>query len=128
MRKLSALLFAVPLAACLSLPVIAAPASGPQASSSKEHNYYGDISDSGCGAKHKMADAHACTAGCVKNGGKYVFVTHGKVLTINNQGMADLAKYAGEHVRVTGTRNGSGITIASIRPAHRRSVAKKTAS
>ena len=128
MRKLSALLFAVPLAACLSLPVMAAPAGGPQASSSKEHNYYGDISDSGCGAKHKMADAHACTAGCVKNGAKYVFVTRGKVLAIDNQGMADLAKYAGEHVRVTGTRSGSSITIASIRPAHRRSAAKKAAS
>ena len=53
----------------------------------------GKISDSMCGASHKkMAAQHggnvtdaACTEACVKAGGKYVFVSGGKVYTIANQ-------------------------------------------
>lgn len=117
MKKLVAMLFTLPLALSLSMP---ARAAGKQPHHYKESAYYGDISDSNCGAHHNMAgNAHACTLGCVKHGAKYVFVTHGKVLIIANQNLPELEKFAGEHVKIMGTRteDGKGITIATIRAA-----------
>jgi hypothetical protein len=122
MKKLIALLFAFPLAFSLSVPA-SARAAGGQGHHYKEHVYYGDISDSNCGAHHKMpGNPRACTLACVKHGAKYVFVTRGKVLMIENQNMPELEKYAGEHVRIMGTRGAGGkeITIANIRAAHHR--------
>lgn len=121
MKKLIVLLFAFPLALSLSMPAFARTVS-KHAHHYKEHAYYGDISDSNCGAHHKMPNnPRQCTLACVKHGAKYVFVTRGKVLMIENQNMPELEKYAGEHVRIMGTRSaGNKITIANIRAAHRR--------
>ena len=127
MKKLVAMLFTLPLALCLSVPATAR-AAGKQAHHYKERAYYGDISDSNCGAHHKMAGkARECTLGCTKHGAKYVFVTGGKVLMIENQKLPALEKFAGEHVRIMGTRtpDGKGITIAAIRAARRRVRKKK---
>lgn len=128
MKKLVAILFTLPLALSLSMPSMAR-AAGKQARHYKEHAYYGDVSDSNCGAHHHMpGNARACTLGCVKRGAKYVFVTRGKVLMIANQKLPELEKFAGEHVRIMGTRtaDGEGITIASIRAARRRATKKKS--
>ena len=127
MKKLLAMLFALPLALTLSQPVFAQSAA-KHGRHYTEHAYYGDISDSNCGAHHKMAgNEHACTIGCVKHGAKYVFVTGGKPLVVENQNLPDLEKFAGEHVRITGTRSadGKGISIASIRGARKRDAKKK---
>lgn len=127
MKKLVAMLFALPLALSLSVPV-AARAAGRRAHHYKERAYYGDISDSNCGAHHKMpAKPRQCTLACVRHGAKYVFVTRGKVLMIENQKLPALEKFAGEHVRIMGTRtpDGKGITIAAIRAARRRVRKKK---
>lgn len=122
MKRLIVLLFSIPLALSLSMPAFARTA-GKRVHHYKEHAYYGDISDSNCGAHHKMPNnPRQCTLACVKHGAKYVFVTRSKVLMIENQNMPELEKYAGEHVRIMGTRSdgGKGITIASIRAARRR--------
>lgn len=83
----------------------------------------GQISDSQCGASHaKMMEMHKdakmtardCTLACVKNGGKYVFVSSGKVYTIANQDFAPLQRYAGEDVRLTGAFNGDTITVSKV--------------
>lgn len=122
MKKMTALLFTLSLALSLSMPGLAQSA-GRHGRHYKEHVYYGDISDSNCGAHHKMANnPRACTLACIKHGAKYVFVTRGKVLMIENQKNPALEKYAGEHVRIMGTRSkgGKDIIIATIRAAHRR--------
>jgi hypothetical protein len=58
----------------------------------------GTISDSMCGTSHaKMMEMHKdarmtdrdCTLACVKNGGKFVFVSAGKVYSVGNQNFAD---------------------------------------
>jgi hypothetical protein len=83
----------------------------------------GTISDSGCGASHaKMKAQHPgtdaeCTAACIKNGGKYVFVTSGKTYTITNQDEKDLAANGGKMVQLTGDMEGTSITVAKIAPA-----------
>jgi hypothetical protein len=84
----------------------------------------GKISDSMCGASHaKMIAAHGgagkmtdrdCTMACTKAGGKYVFVTGGKVYNIANQDDADLQTHAGHTVRLTGEMKGDTITVSKI--------------
>jgi hypothetical protein len=80
----------------------------------------GQISDSGCGASHaKMKAQHPgtdaeCTVACVKGGGKYVFVSGGKVYTIANQDEKDLAANAGKTVKLTGNMEGTSITVSNI--------------
>jgi hypothetical protein len=86
-----------------------------------EQSWSGRISDSLCKAKHqeaaegagKMSD-HDCTVSCVRGGSKYVLLADGKVYQIANQTMADLEKYAGETVRVTGELKGDAIQISKI--------------
>jgi type 1 fimbria pilin len=103
------------LALALATPLAAS--AGAAKAATGQHVYYGNISDSMCGAKHMMAgDPHKCTLACVKGGAKYVLVTGGRVVKIANQNFSGLGQYAGEHVKVTGARSGGSITIAHIAP------------
>ncbi len=127
MKKLVVMLFTIPLALILSLPVFAQTAA-KHGRNYKDRAYYGDISDSNCGAHHHMpGNPRACTLACIKNGAKYVFVTRGKVFMIENQKLPELEKFAGEHVRIMGTRSpdGKSIAISEIRAAKKRAVKKK---
>jgi len=84
----------------------------------------GTISDSGCGASHDAMTEHGkkgtdkkCTEMCLLKGAKYVFVNDGKVLMIKNQNLADLKKYAGDRVTISGDLSGDTITVAKIAAA-----------
>jgi len=83
----------------------------------------GMISDSACGASHaKMMAEHKdakmtdkdCTLACVKNGGKFVFVSNGKVYNIANQDFAAVKEYAGQTVSLTGDVTGETIAVAKV--------------
>lgn len=81
----------------------------------------GEISDSMCGASHAaMGDMgknpKECTAGCVKGGAKYVFVSKGRVYGIANQSFAGLPANAAAKVAVTGDvdSGGKNITVTKI--------------
>jgi hypothetical protein len=83
----------------------------------------GQISDSMCGKSHagmgEMGkNAKECTSGCVKAGGKYVFVSGDKVYDIKNQNFAALAANAGANVQMMGdvASDGKTITVAKIAP------------
>jgi len=74
----------------------------------------GMISDSMCGKSHagmgEMGkNAKECTRGCIKAGGKYVFVSKGKVYQIDNQDYAGLEEHAGHTVKLTGSMTGSTV-------------------
>ena len=81
-----------------------------------EQTWTGKISDSDCGAKHKSAAEHGgkamsdhdCAVACVKGGGKYVFVTKGKVHPIDNQDFSGLEEHAGHNVKLTGDMQSQG--------------------
>lgn len=96
------------------------------ASVSAGQSWTGRISDSICKAKHEetsegagaMAD-HDCAVACVRGGSKYILLTDGKVLQIANQSFADLAKFAGQDVTVTGELNGDTLTLTKIDSANR---------
>jgi hypothetical protein len=74
----------------------------------------GYITDSKCGAKAAHAGAEECTAKCVKEGAKLVFVndTDKKVYAISDQDK--VAAHAGHHVAVKGSVEGETLTVASI--------------
>jgi len=88
-----------------------------------EQTWNGQISDSLCGAKHesesigegngKISDQE-CTVACVKGGSKYVLISSGKKYQIANQTYADLAKYAGRTVKLTGEIKDDSITVSKI--------------
>jgi hypothetical protein len=88
-----------------------------------DQTWTGQISDSMCGASHaKMMEMHKdakmtdrdCTLGCVKGGGKFVFVTNGNVYKIANQDLGALMEHAGHTVRLTGDLQGDTITVSKI--------------
>jgi len=89
-----------------------------------EQTWTGKISDSMCGADHsKMAAEHGgakktsdrdCTLACVKNAGKYVFISQGKTYNVTNQDFAGLQEHAGHTVKLTGDMQGDSITVSKI--------------
>ena len=99
-----------------------------------DKTWTGKISDSMCGAKHNTSAEHGakmterdCVEKCIKDGSKYVFVSKGKVYSIENQDMADLAEHAGHTVHLTGEMTGDTIKVSKIEmPA--KPMAKKKAA
>jgi hypothetical protein len=87
-----------------------------------EQTWKGKISDSMCGASHKSAIEHAgkkltdreCVQACIKDGGKYVFVSGGKVYNIDNQDYAGLVDHAGHNVSLSGEMTGDTIKVSKI--------------
>jgi len=84
-----------------------------------EQTWTGQLSDSLCGASHagmsrgSFSDAE-CTVACVDSGGKWVLVTGGKVLQIDNQTFDGLKSHAGQTVKVTGEWKDSNQTVITV--------------
>jgi hypothetical protein len=113
--------------------------------SAAEKTLTGKISDSMCGASHaKMLEGHKkqgevskevksqeadreCTLACVKAGGKYVFVSQGKVYEIQNQDDPSLNEHAGHTVKLTGemSSDGKSITVSKVEMAGGKGAQKK---
>lgn len=101
--------------AVLALAAFAFAAGKPQ-------TFTGKVSDSMCGAKHmeggNLTDAQ-CTRECVKGGSDYALVVGDKVYTLkaNDAQKTELDKLAGENATVTGSAEGTTITVASVAAA-----------
>ena len=87
-----------------------------------DQTWTGQISDSMCGVSHAQMTAaqtgmtdRDCTLACVKYGGKFVFVSDGKVYQIANQDSPLLQMHAGHAgVTLTGDMKGDMITVSKI--------------
>ena len=91
--------------------------TGKKAASKAGESFTGTISDTMCGAKHMMAGSDAeCTRTCVKQGSDYALVVGDKVYTLKGNA-ADLDKYAGQKVKVTGKLDGKTLQASSVVPA-----------
>lgn len=79
----------------------------------------GTVTDAMCGAKHAIADAAACTKGCVKKGSDYALVSDGKVYTLkaNASQKTELDKLAGMNAEVMGDVSGTTVTVKSVKMA-----------
>ena len=90
--------------------------------SAADQTWVGQISDSMCGASHAgMTAGHPgmtdrdCALACVKAGGKFVFVSDGKVYKIANQDSPLLQMHAGHAgVTLTGDMKGDTITVSKV--------------
>ncbi len=76
----------------------------------------GVISDAMCGAKHMMKDKSAaeCTRECVKKGSKFALVSGDKLYILEGH-EAELDKYAGQRVTISGMLQGDTITVNVVK-------------
>ncbi len=76
----------------------------------------GTVTDAMCGAKHMMQgeSPEKCTRECVKMGSDYALVVGSKVYTLKGHA-ADLNKYAGAAVTVSGKLDGTTVTVESVK-------------
>jgi hypothetical protein len=86
-----------------------------------QQSWTGEIGDSHCNLEHEplaegdpILPSPECVKLCVKSAYKYVFILENKIYAISNQDNPDLAKFAGEEVRVTGEMKGDVLTISKI--------------
>lgn len=80
-------------------------------------SWTGVVSDSQCGLKHSKASAAAaaCVEKCVSGGGKYVFVSGGKLYQVEPQ--EKFKGMGGKDATVTGTMEGDKITAVTVEAA-----------
>jgi hypothetical protein len=85
--------------------------------SSDQKTLTGVVSDAMCGQTHMMKDKSAaeCTRYCAKQGNKYALVVGKTVYTLGGH-EANLDKYAGQKVTVTGTVKGETVTVETVVP------------
>jgi hypothetical protein len=78
----------------------------------------GVVSDAACGPKHSMSNMSAadCTRMCVKAGQGFALVVGDKTYNLRGDS-ADLDKYAGQKVTVTGKLKGNTVGVESVSPA-----------
>lgn len=88
------------------------------APSGEQTTLTGVVSDTMCGKTHmnKNASAAECTRRCVKMGNGFALVVGDQIYALKGHS-ADLDKYAGQTVTVTGTMKGTSIAVESVSPA-----------
>jgi hypothetical protein len=81
------------------------------------NTFVGMVSDSSCGARHKMMDksAEECARTCQRAGASYVLVAGEKIYTLAGRAN-DLAYLAGQKVKVTGSARGNTISVTAVAP------------
>ncbi len=88
-----------------------------------ERTWTGRISDSMCGLSHAaMTASHGgkamsdrdCTLLCLRNGGKFVLISDGKIYVIGNQDFKALQELAGLPVILTGEMDAHSIRVSKI--------------
>ena len=116
--KLSIRVAALSLAVLLAAGTGWAQAKGKKSDPKAGDSYTGTISDTMCGAKHMMAGSSdaECTRACVKQGSDYALVVGDKVYTLKGDA-AELDKFAGQKVKVTGKLDGKTLQASAVAPA-----------
>ena len=77
----------------------------------------GTVSDAACGMKHKMPNAAACAAACLKGGSDYALVVGDKVYTLKtstDNDKMELAKLAGKMAKISGDVTGESVMVKSV--------------
>src|SRR5262249_41635920 len=84
-----------------------------------EQTWTGEIGDSHCRFEHEpLAEGNPvlpspeCVKLCLKSGYKYVLIADDKLYAIANPENPDLAKFAGQTVKLTGELKGDVITVS----------------
>jgi hypothetical protein len=80
-----------------------------------ENTFVGLISDSSCGAKHKMADksAEECARACIHDGSGYVLVAADSVFRLKGH-TQEVDALAGQKAKIIGELRGNVITVTTV--------------
>lgn len=83
--------------------------------SSRTRTFSGMITDSHCGAKHRMSDKSPaeCARACLRNGAQYRLVDGDKVYALHGNEQ-ELARRAGQRATVAGTLDGNAIRVSAV--------------
>jgi len=109
---------AVVLAALMLVTMLGWAQTPKKAAAKGGQSFTGVMGDTMCGIKHMMAggsDAD-CGRACVGQGSDYALVVGDKLYTLKGD-KAELSKYMGQKVTVSGKLNGKIIEASSIAPA-----------
>jgi hypothetical protein len=77
--------------------------------------WVGKVTDSNCGAMHKIADAKECTLQCVRAGGKYALAIGepaAKIYTLDGNS-SSFEPLAGTMAKVQGDLNGTTVKVTT---------------
>lgn len=115
---------AVALAVALLFATLGAAAAGAagqtaRVSASATRSFEGMITCSRCGAKHQPAldrSASNCVRVCVHAGASFALIDDESVYVLEGD-VGSLKRLAGQRARVTGTRTGNTIKVASVTSA-----------
>jgi len=79
----------------------------------------GLVTDTMCGATHRLSDTKACLRECISHGSDYALVVNGTVytLTANATEQAELRKLAGKVAVVRGDVNDNAVRVESVSKA-----------
>lgn len=104
--------------AIVGMQMLIGMAAVPAWAGGKTQTLTGEVSDAMCGAKHQMpGQAADCTRACVKHGSNYALVVGDKVYTLetsDSSALDKLDKLAGAKAKVTGTVDGTTVTVKSV--------------
>ena len=109
----------LPAVLLLSLPLSGQKIEKPLKMGQADSNtFVGLVSDSTCGAKHKMKDksAEECTRTCVRNGASYVLLAGDKTYALVGH-TNEVAYLAGQKTKITGSLEGKAIKVSSVEAA-----------
>jgi hypothetical protein len=104
----------------LTLGIAAAILAAGTGFAQTAQTFTGDIMDSNCAKmgshaamekEHGIANAKACTLGCVKSGAKFVLYNGATKMTYELDDQTKPEAFAGEKVRVKGTLDAAANTI-----------------
>jgi hypothetical protein len=109
-----------------AIPVVAAMAifwaialRAQTAPSGEQKTLTGVVSDTMCGNRHMPKDKTPaeCVRQCIKMGDGFALVVGDTVYALRGHS-ADLDKYAGQKVTLTGTLRGNTVAVESVAPAN----------
>lgn len=104
------------LAGLLAIATLAFAGGGQESEAPQSGPFTGMVSDSVCGArhvKHPELDSPRCARECVRTGANYILIDGDK--SYNLQGdFAQLAQFAGQRAKISGSLQGTTIRVSSI--------------
>ena len=103
---------------CGILLITASAGMAGSAQTTDDTAFTGIITDSMCGArhvKHPNMDSANCTRECVRTGAKYTLIDGEKSYFLQGD-FAELAQFAGQRAKVSGSLEGETIRVSAINP------------
>ena len=104
------------MAAVLATGTLAFAGAGQDTEAPQTGPFTGMVSDSVCGArhvKHPELDSPRCTRECVRTGARYILIDGDKSYTLQGN-FAQLAQFAGQRAKISGSLQGTTIRVSSI--------------